>query len=164
MQQNTVGHDDQAVPGQQRQWFAAGDTVRLVARCRMIQRIPIDRFLGRSARVLTLPFVFEDYVLDQDRRELTLRGQAVAVGPQVFDLLLQLISNQEAVRFVADDQWLLGGQSVQAFECHLKHRTLLVQSQKLLRIKFTRQGPQPRAGSTRNNDRKNWWEIGGACP
>ncbi|WP_454869338.1 winged helix-turn-helix domain-containing tetratricopeptide repeat protein [Pseudomonas farris] len=44
-----------------------------------------------------MPFVFEDYVLDQERRELTLRGQVVAVGPQVFDLLLQLVSNRDRV-------------------------------------------------------------------
>lgn len=44
-----------------------------------------------------MQFVFEDYVLDQQRRELTLRGQVVAVGPQVFDLLLQLVSNRDRV-------------------------------------------------------------------
>ncbi|TWC41532.1 TolB-like protein [Pseudomonas sp. SJZ079] len=44
-----------------------------------------------------MPFVFEDYVLDQDRRELSLRGQVVAVGPQVFDLLLYLVSNGDHV-------------------------------------------------------------------
>jgi TolB-like protein len=42
-------------------------------------------------------FTFEDYVLDQDRRELTLRGQVVAIGPQVFDLLLLFVSNPERV-------------------------------------------------------------------
>ena len=47
--------------------------------------------------MLTLQFVFEDYVLDQERRELTLRGHVVAVGPQVFDLLLQLVSNRDRV-------------------------------------------------------------------
>ncbi|KJZ67664.1 winged helix-turn-helix domain-containing protein [Pseudomonas fluorescens] len=44
-----------------------------------------------------MPFVFEDYVLDQERRELTLRGQVVAVGPQAFDLLLQLVNNRDRV-------------------------------------------------------------------
>ncbi|HWT70102.1 MAG TPA: winged helix-turn-helix domain-containing protein [Pseudomonas sp.] len=44
-----------------------------------------------------MPFVFEDYVLDQERRELTRRGQVVTVGPQVFDLLLLLVSNHERV-------------------------------------------------------------------
>lgn len=44
-----------------------------------------------------MPFVFEDFVLDQDRRELTQRGQVVTVGPQVFDLLLLLVSNHERV-------------------------------------------------------------------
>jgi TolB-like protein len=46
---------------------------------------------------LTLPFVFEDYVLDDKRRELTLRGQVVAVGPQVFDLLLLFVNNPDRV-------------------------------------------------------------------
>ncbi|TDF83987.1 winged helix-turn-helix domain-containing tetratricopeptide repeat protein [Pseudomonas sp. H9] len=44
-----------------------------------------------------MPFAFEDYVLDQERRELTWRGQAVAVGPQVFDLLLQLLIHNDRV-------------------------------------------------------------------
>jgi len=41
--------------------------------------------------------MFGDYVLDPARRELTWRGQVVAVGPQVFDLLLHLISNRDRV-------------------------------------------------------------------
>jgi len=45
----------------------------------------------------TLQFAFEDFVLDQERRELTLRGQVVAVGPQTFDLLLYLVSNRDCV-------------------------------------------------------------------
>ncbi|WP_090183178.1 winged helix-turn-helix domain-containing tetratricopeptide repeat protein [Pseudomonas arsenicoxydans] len=44
-----------------------------------------------------MPFVFEDYVLDDKRRELTLRGQVVAVGPQVFDLLLLFVNNPDRV-------------------------------------------------------------------
>ncbi|WP_032831852.1 winged helix-turn-helix domain-containing protein [Pseudomonas sp. GM78] len=44
-----------------------------------------------------MPFAFEDYVLDQERRELTWRGQVVAVGPQVFDLLLLFVSHPERV-------------------------------------------------------------------
>ncbi|WP_223537681.1 winged helix-turn-helix domain-containing tetratricopeptide repeat protein [Pseudomonas sp. GL-B-16] len=44
-----------------------------------------------------MPFAFEDYVLDQERRELTLRGQVVAVGPQVFDLLLLFVNNPDRV-------------------------------------------------------------------
>jgi TolB-like protein len=51
-----------------------------------------------------LPFAFEDYVLDQQRRELTLRGQTVTLGPQVFDLLLQLVSNGD--RVVSKDELL----------------------------------------------------------
>ncbi len=47
--------------------------------------------------MLILSFAFEDYVLDQERRELTLRGQVVAVGPQVFDLLLLFVNNPDRV-------------------------------------------------------------------
>ncbi len=36
-------------------------------------------------------------MLDQERRELTRRGQVVAVGPQVFDLLLQLVRSRDRV-------------------------------------------------------------------
>ncbi|MVV49902.1 CadC-family transcriptional regulator [Pseudomonas sp. PB120] len=44
-----------------------------------------------------MPFAFEDYVLDEERRELTLRGQSVAIGPQVFDLLLLFVNNPDRV-------------------------------------------------------------------
>jgi TolB-like protein/tetratricopeptide (TPR) repeat protein len=47
--------------------------------------------------MFTLPFVFEDYVLDPERRELTLRGHVVPIGPQAFDLLLLLVSQRERV-------------------------------------------------------------------
>jgi TolB-like protein len=42
-------------------------------------------------------FVFEDYVLDLDRRELTRGSKAIATGPQVFDLLVYLVRNREHV-------------------------------------------------------------------
>jgi TolB-like protein len=42
-------------------------------------------------------FVFGDYLLDPDRRELTRESKAVAIGPQVFDLLLYLVQNRERV-------------------------------------------------------------------
>src|SRR5688572_15881733 len=42
-------------------------------------------------------YAFEDYVLDAERRELTRGSQAIAVGPQVFDLLLYLVRNCEHV-------------------------------------------------------------------
>lgn len=44
-----------------------------------------------------MQFVFGDYVLDPERRELTLRSQVVTVGPQVFDLLLYLVTNRDRV-------------------------------------------------------------------
>jgi TolB-like protein len=42
-------------------------------------------------------FVFGDCVLDPGRRELTRRSQVIAVGPQVFDLLIYLVRNRERV-------------------------------------------------------------------
>jgi TolB-like protein len=42
-------------------------------------------------------YLFGDYELDSDRRELTRRGKAVATGPKVFDLLLYLVQNRERV-------------------------------------------------------------------
>ena len=59
---------------------------------------------ARRQGKLTLPFVFEDYVLDDKRRELTLRGQVVAVGPQVFDLLLLFVNNPD--RVISKDELL----------------------------------------------------------
>ena len=51
-----------------------------------------------------MQFLFEDYVLDPDRRELTRGSRAIAVGPQVFDLLLHLVQNRE--RVVSKDELL----------------------------------------------------------
>jgi len=42
-------------------------------------------------------YLFEDYALDPDRRELTRHAEAVAIGPKAFDLLLYLIQNREHV-------------------------------------------------------------------
>ncbi len=44
-----------------------------------------------------MQLVFGDHVLDPDRRELTRGSQAIAVGPQVFDLLAYLVRNRERV-------------------------------------------------------------------
>jgi TolB-like protein len=41
--------------------------------------------------------VFGEHVLDPDRRELTRGSEAIAVEPQVFDLLLHLVRNRERV-------------------------------------------------------------------
>jgi len=41
--------------------------------------------------------MFDDYMLDSDRRELTRGSEAIAVGPQVFDLLVHLVQNRERV-------------------------------------------------------------------
>ena len=42
-------------------------------------------------------FLFEDYSIDTDRRELRRGPELVAVEPQVFDLLQYLIANRERV-------------------------------------------------------------------
>jgi DNA-binding winged helix-turn-helix (wHTH) protein len=44
-----------------------------------------------------LRYLFEDYILDTERRELSRGASALAVEPQVFDLLAFLIENRERV-------------------------------------------------------------------
>jgi len=44
-----------------------------------------------------LPFLFENYCLDADRRELKRGSELIATGPKVFDLLLFLVQNREQV-------------------------------------------------------------------
>jgi TolB-like protein len=49
-------------------------------------------------------FLFEDYVLDPQLRQLTRRCEPISVGPQVFDLLVHLVHNRE--RLVSKDDLL----------------------------------------------------------
>jgi len=42
-------------------------------------------------------FMFSEYFLDVDRRELRSGGAAVPLAPQVFDLLLYLLRNRDRV-------------------------------------------------------------------
>ena len=51
-----------------------------------------------------MQYAFEDFVIDSDRRELTRSAEPIAVGPQVFDLLLHLLRNREHV--VSKDELL----------------------------------------------------------
>jgi len=44
-----------------------------------------------------VPFLFENYCLDAERRELKRGPELIATGPKVFDLLLFLIQNREQV-------------------------------------------------------------------
>jgi len=44
-----------------------------------------------------LPFQFENFVFDPDRRELRRAGELVAVEPQVFDVINYLICNRDRV-------------------------------------------------------------------
>jgi len=49
-------------------------------------------------------FAFADHMLDPNRRELTRGSEPIAIGPQVFDLLLCLVRNRE--RVVGKDELL----------------------------------------------------------
>jgi DNA-binding winged helix-turn-helix (wHTH) protein len=42
-------------------------------------------------------YLFEDFVLDPDRRELRRGSTVIAVQPQAFDLLQYLIANRDRV-------------------------------------------------------------------
>jgi DNA-binding winged helix-turn-helix (wHTH) protein len=53
--------------------------------------------IARARRSGPVQFVFGECVLDTSRRELSRGGEAVAVGPQVFDLLIHLIENRDRV-------------------------------------------------------------------
>ena len=44
-----------------------------------------------------MQFHFSDHVLDAGLRELTRAGEAIAVEPQVFDLLIYLVENRDRV-------------------------------------------------------------------
>jgi len=44
-----------------------------------------------------LQFLFDDHVLDVDRRELRRAGEPIAIEPQVFDLLVHLVRNRDRV-------------------------------------------------------------------
>ena len=64
-------------------------------------------------------FIFKDRVLDLDTRELTRGSEAVAIGPQVFDLLVYLVQNRG--RVVSKDELLdavWGGRIVSESDTH----------------------------------------------
>src|SRR5439155_4292461 len=50
----------------------------------------------------TLRYLFEDYALDTDQRQLSRGADVIGVAPQAFDLLIFLIRNRE--RFVSKDE------------------------------------------------------------
>src|SRR5258707_9409501 len=54
----------------------------------------------------SMQFVFEDYALDVERRELSRGADLVALEPQVFDLLVYLVRNRE--RVVSKDDLIEG--------------------------------------------------------
>jgi DNA-binding winged helix-turn-helix (wHTH) protein len=51
----------------------------------------------QTTGALNLLYIFDNYTLDPDRRELRFGATVVAVEPQVFDLLLHLIRHRERV-------------------------------------------------------------------
>src|SRR5262249_50889838 len=51
----------------------------------------------REGAGASVQFVFDDYMLDTERRELRRGGTPVAVEPQVFDLLVHLVRNRDRV-------------------------------------------------------------------
>ena len=51
----------------------------------------------RSQKVGFLRYLFEDFVLDTNRRELRRQDRVIAVEPQVFDLLAYLVRHRERV-------------------------------------------------------------------
>jgi TolB-like protein/Tfp pilus assembly protein PilF len=58
--------------------------------------VVINELVPRTGAAI-LRYIFEDYVLDTDRRELRRGAEAVSVSPQVFDLLEHFIRNRERV-------------------------------------------------------------------
>ena len=63
--------------------------------------ISIQRNLGYSCAVCcggdNVLFLFEDFALDCERRELRLGGATIPVEPQVFDILVHLVENRDRV-------------------------------------------------------------------
>src|SRR3954466_2600631 len=60
----------------------------------------IPRLLLQNAAVqggADLQFLFDDHVLDVDRRELRRAGEPIAIEPQVFDLLVHVGRNRDRV-------------------------------------------------------------------
>src|SRR5947209_16563109 len=53
--------------------------------------------IARARREQRVQFVFGDCLLDTGRRELSRGSEPVAVGPQVFDLLIHLIEHRDRV-------------------------------------------------------------------
>ena len=49
-----------------------------------------------------MQFIFDDHTLDTERRELLRGGAAIALQPQVFDVLVYLMQNRKRVVSKAD--------------------------------------------------------------
>jgi DNA-binding winged helix-turn-helix (wHTH) protein len=64
---------------------------------RRTEALPKALLKRKTARPAKVLFLFENYALDTDRRELRHGAGAVPVEPQVFDLLAHLIKNRDRV-------------------------------------------------------------------
>ena len=62
-------------------------------------------FGGDPQKEYNLRYLFEDYTLDTEKRELHRGVDAVSITPQVFDLLDYLIRNRE--RIVSKDDLII---------------------------------------------------------
>jgi TolB-like protein len=62
-----------------------------------LSAVVISAAPGAQTRTCNVRYLFEDFALDADRRELLRGTHPVAVEPQVFDLLHYLIRNRERV-------------------------------------------------------------------
>src|SRR5262249_39646975 len=94
-----------AVPAVSACFTSAATRARFGDDRRAINGLPAMAMRGDGRRWEgDVQYAFEDYVIDPDRRELTRSAEPVAVGPQVFDLLLHLVRNREHV--VSKDELL----------------------------------------------------------
>src|SRR5689334_7465948 len=81
--------------------FVAVESLELEPAPRAFESPCCQELLGLTAkpalRSAVMRIVFGEHVLDPNRRELTRGSKAIAVGPQVFDLLVHLVRNRERV-------------------------------------------------------------------
>src|SRR5262252_494107 len=123
---------------------------------------------GAAGRGSTMQFLFSDHILDTDRRELHRGAEAIAVEPQVLDLLILLLHNRD--RVVTKDELIAtvwGGRIVSeetlTSRIHAARRAVgdSGQSQKLIRtiarkglrfvgdVRIQSDGPQPAIATDR---------------
>ena len=68
--------------------------------------------------------------------------------------LPHLLGGDESMLFVAYDHRRLGFEPFKPENSPLQHRVIAAQSMELLRVEMTRQRPEPRAGTSGHDDRR----------